>query len=349
MSQRYEDLPCPGCGEPLAAGEDIVTCPDCGAPQHRACWKHGEHCALSERHGKDFVWLPPETEEKAKVSAESEERLQSHINRWEEQAESEPDPDSPHFFCPNCGRKNKRGNLQCESCGYLFFAPNPKYPAVPGTQHVWIAGQNDPMYVSPEQDLGGANAGDLVLFIQRNARIYLHRFKRITEGFRRLFFNWAAFIFRGYWFLYRKMYGVAGLFFLASIGLFAFTAWQFYNHYDAQEILKLLPDRLEYIREEMSAFRLGSTFWQTVANVIKPYLPLIFGELALGTVAGFIADRVYYKKATQTVGTLRGANNDEADFQFATLREGGVVLFRSGAALVLMTVLRELIELVFAR
>ena len=34
---KYYGCPCEGCGEPLTLKDDIVVCPDCGAPYHRTC------------------------------------------------------------------------------------------------------------------------------------------------------------------------------------------------------------------------------------------------------------------------------------------------------------------------
>ena len=36
---KYYGCPCEGCGRPLTLKEDIVVCPDCGAPYHRTCYE----------------------------------------------------------------------------------------------------------------------------------------------------------------------------------------------------------------------------------------------------------------------------------------------------------------------
>ncbi len=36
---KYYGCPCEGCGRPLALQDDIVVCPDCGAPYHRTCYE----------------------------------------------------------------------------------------------------------------------------------------------------------------------------------------------------------------------------------------------------------------------------------------------------------------------
>ena len=36
---KYYGCPCEGCGKPLTLQDDIVVCPDCGAPYHRVCYE----------------------------------------------------------------------------------------------------------------------------------------------------------------------------------------------------------------------------------------------------------------------------------------------------------------------
>jgi len=350
----YENLPCPGCGEALAAGEDIVTCPDCGAPQHRECWLKDDRCALSERHGESFVWQPPALPEPERAG---ETPLQAHINRWEEQAscpsafQPEGQEAQPYFFCPNCGRKNQNGSMQCENCGYLFFAPTPNRPAVPGVPQVWISGPGDPMYVKPEQDLGGALAGDLALFIQRYARTYLYKFKQMALEGKRLFFNLAACVFRGYWFIFRKMYSLGLIFLLLTLALnalqtFLMTVTEAGRHY-----LAVYAQTQQAAQSAAEGVTVGEIFGPLLAAMLDSwYVTLSFtaAHIALGLAAGFIADRLYYKRAVQAVGALRRLKRDEADFQFAVLREGGVSVLHAVIAFMLMYLMRYFIARMFA-
>lgn len=41
---KYYGCPCEGCGRPLALTDDIVVCPDCGAPYHRECYEKLGRC-----------------------------------------------------------------------------------------------------------------------------------------------------------------------------------------------------------------------------------------------------------------------------------------------------------------
>ena len=37
-------IPCPVGGKPFTKDDDIVVCPVCGAPYHRACYQEAGHC-----------------------------------------------------------------------------------------------------------------------------------------------------------------------------------------------------------------------------------------------------------------------------------------------------------------
>ncbi|HAG12279.1 MAG TPA: hypothetical protein DCG49_00270 [Ruminococcus sp.] len=55
--QEYQGQPCPVCGEAFAEQDDIVTCPDCGTPYHRACWKQTGHCINTALHESGESWI----------------------------------------------------------------------------------------------------------------------------------------------------------------------------------------------------------------------------------------------------------------------------------------------------
>ncbi len=62
---KYENKQCPVCHEAMHEGEDIVVCPVCGTPQHRACYAKENKCAMESLHSIGFVYtgrLPGEPE-----------------------------------------------------------------------------------------------------------------------------------------------------------------------------------------------------------------------------------------------------------------------------------------------
>ncbi|MDD2362806.1 MAG: RING finger protein, partial [Oscillospiraceae bacterium] len=56
----YEGYVCPVCRKKFQEQEDIVACPDCGAPHHRSCWNQGGQCSYAEDHGTSRQWKRPE-------------------------------------------------------------------------------------------------------------------------------------------------------------------------------------------------------------------------------------------------------------------------------------------------
>ena len=56
---KYYGCPCEGCGRPLALTDDIVVCPDCGAPYHRECYEKLGRCIHTPAHGAGYEWTFP--------------------------------------------------------------------------------------------------------------------------------------------------------------------------------------------------------------------------------------------------------------------------------------------------
>lgn len=61
---RFENKLCPICRAPFTGDADVVVCPICGTPHHRACYLAKGHCGVEEYHAQGFSWngyLPDET------------------------------------------------------------------------------------------------------------------------------------------------------------------------------------------------------------------------------------------------------------------------------------------------
>ena len=66
----YKNEICKGCNQPIKEDDDIVVCPVCGTPQHRACWNENGDCANAYLHDEGFVWQksrPAEPQEQPKA------------------------------------------------------------------------------------------------------------------------------------------------------------------------------------------------------------------------------------------------------------------------------------------
>ena len=47
----YKGCKCASCHKVLKEGDDIVICPECGAPYHRECYAAEGRCVFSAKHG----------------------------------------------------------------------------------------------------------------------------------------------------------------------------------------------------------------------------------------------------------------------------------------------------------
>lgn len=198
----YEGLSCPSCQQPCLPSQDIVACPECGAPHHRDCWNEHGGCACAAAHGTDEQW----SREKAAIS-------------------SEPDPAengaADTRACPHCGNQNSPYAEVCAACGHPLTAQSwqsaepSSFPPPPpaGTFHEYApfrAYQHPCGGVRPTTVINGETAEDLATVVGPNTPYYLPRFERMGNGGRPLLWNWAAFLIPSYWSLHRKQYALGG-------------------------------------------------------------------------------------------------------------------------------------------
>ena len=188
----YEGQSCPVCGKAFAEKDDIVSCPECGAPHHRACWMSEGRCHFADRHGTPEQWSRNEQTEQPKP----------------EQPKSEP---TDGALCPHCGKVNPTFAEFCSRCGrplkvrewsgtsadssatYTpFHAPTPD------------AETNIPRNEAMDDD--GTTVGDVALAIGVNQQYYLPRFRKMYAENKPITWNWLAFLFPSPWLFLRKNY-----------------------------------------------------------------------------------------------------------------------------------------------
>lgn len=203
----YTGCKCPVCQQPFSDGDDVVVCPECGAPYHRACYQKNAGCLFADRHAPGFEWKPApgEMPNRETVSASQDE-----------------------IACPACGAMNPAGGLFCESCGAPLRAGGPRYapgsgPAASGPASYGPAAgpqgysytdaqQAAPGMLHPDEDLGGVKARDWAAFLGPNAGYYLMNFKRMAVTGQKLAISFSAFFFGPFYFFYRKMWLPAAIF-----------------------------------------------------------------------------------------------------------------------------------------
>lgn len=188
---RYASIDCPICNRPLDNGEEVVVCPDCGAPYHRSCIAETGGCIFPKLHEEGKSWESPKP-------VFDEKKLDKDVE----------------LRCPRCGTVNPPHGIFCQVCGHQLS------DAAAGAEE----GQDNPMGqgmpfhgiplnpyttpfggVAPDEEIDGVPAKDMAAFVGKNSHYFLPVFKQLSQSGRKLL-NWGAFFFQGGYFLYRKMY-----------------------------------------------------------------------------------------------------------------------------------------------
>lgn len=261
----YEGYICPVCKQKFKDSDDIVACPECGAPHHRACWNQEGHCHFIADHGTPRQWKRPEepsfpSEDFPAASGPSPAESPSSAQR--------PKGDGSVKYCTRCGQQNPEYAEFCSRCGQKLSAPDwssrggPTPPGQPphgdnnapfvgngNNNNAPYGGNNtpfggygeyspfhmpviDPYGGVPHDDkIQGVSAEELVTYVGGNSAYYVPRFFKMARTGSRTSWNWAALLFTPYWLLYRKNY-VSG-----SIVLFLLVLRDFIFFY----IFNILP------------------------------------------------------------------------------------------------------------
>lgn len=210
---NFKGCKCPVCQQPFNENDDIVVCPECGAPYHRDCYQKNNGCVFTDRHAPDFEWKPAPGESAPPAEGGHPE------------AENESTHEIP---CPVCGAMNSESALFCETCGAPMRKAAPNYggdPAqqgapsygpgsVPNPDPFSIAGLPPEAQVHPEEEMDGIKAKVWAEYLGPNSLWYLLNFKQMCVTGRKFALCFSAFLFGPFYFLYRKMW-------LPAIGLFA--------------------------------------------------------------------------------------------------------------------------------
>ncbi|MCQ2449466.1 MAG: DUF2628 domain-containing protein [Clostridia bacterium] len=176
MSFQYEGQKCPVCHAYLFEEDDIVCCPDCGAPHHRDCYGTIGHCALEDTHG-------------------TEQQYHTHTEEHQPVDSAEQTSNDEIARCQMCGEEYERTARSCPRCGAPNFAQMNGYGVFD-----FLGG------VPAELDLGeGVTADEAKRFVMANTTRYIPKFAEMKNG-KKTSWNWLAFLFPCGWFCSRKMY-----------------------------------------------------------------------------------------------------------------------------------------------
>lgn len=207
---EFTEYKCPVCDKQFKKGDDVVVCPECGAPHHRECYEKEGHCHFADKHGADFSFEKEQLEEA------------------EQQAEQ--DAKDGVVLCKRCGAENPKEMFYCCNCGAPLYGddksnpnfqqdqnngqPNPNFNQNQGMPPFGVPfGQANPQMASAFDPMAGMKsdeplvdditAGEAAKFIGKNTPYYLRIFSFINK-FKRADSIFPHFFYREYIFCTEK-------------------------------------------------------------------------------------------------------------------------------------------------
>ncbi len=205
---KYYGCPCEGCGKPLMLQDDIVVCPDCGAPYHRSCYEKLGVCIHKSAHASGYEWKFPYQDDELRT-------------------------------CPACGERTLRSEEKCRCCGAVL-PPEGQEPPSARTDsdedfdysqmyRQFESAVSDPEKQMFEEAFGkdarmdGISRQDWVDFIGPAAPSYLAAYSRMQLQKSKVSLSFSALFFGPFYFFYRKAWKPAFGFLAAELLLAAPT------------------------------------------------------------------------------------------------------------------------------
>ena len=305
---------CSVCSEAFREDDDIVVCPKCGAPYHRDCYAEKGKCIFPELHRSSKSWTEEFGTEKKEDVSDNSERI-----------------------CRVCGEKNPADAIVCSKCGTFLFGPEDMDRPQNNNEHDNFQNGNVPPFIfngfnvfdtfNPEtEDFDGVSGKELAEFTGNNPLYYLPLFLRLKKfGVSRI--NFAAFIFGGIWYLYRKQY-LKGIIitlitFLVSASSFVVSAlWSDKLFKAATEAIGSNPNYLEYL----SWSRQNCSVTEFILMYTPAFLEIVLFIISL--ICALRANRSYYNHCLTKIRQIKQKypDDDSQTRQERLIRAGGVNL-----------------------
>ena len=303
---KYYGCPCEGCGKPLTLRDDIVVCPDCGAPYHRDCYEKLGRCIHSAAHAAGYEWKFPYQE-------------------------------SELCTCPACGERTLRSEEHCRCCGAVLPPEGAEEPAdrsedsgeggfdyssfyrqfqETGTPSADPMKQAYEAAFGKEEVMDGIPCADWASYIGPASPAYMNTYCRMQLAHSKVSMSFSALLFGPFYFFYRK-------------------AWKPAFGFLAAELLLAVPTLLQLMQIT------GSTMAPALSDSTMVLLARICSALSflLMVVRGMYGKWLYRKSAAEKIKRIRAEFPDAAQRKAVLAAQGGVSIAAVfGCFLLLMVV-----------
>ncbi len=210
---NYVGKICPFCKTAFNEDDEIVVCSNCDMPHHKDCWIENQGCTTFGCMGT------------IKAADNSSNTVTATEMSYDEQGSSS------HVFCTKCGTQNSSDYAFCSKCGnalratssapvytqanpantnpyaYTQQSYNPQPTYTPYQQNNYYNQNNTYGQQSYYAQSNGAVDADVAALVGTKQEYYIPKFQQMKAQNKKTTWNWVAFFFTPYWFMYRKMYG----------------------------------------------------------------------------------------------------------------------------------------------
>lgn len=297
MSAEKDKKSCSVCHAYLFEEDDVVYCPECGAPHHRECYSKIGHCALEEFHGTEQQYDKLREKEIKDFEKSTE---QANVNQKSKFYET--------ITCPKCENTYPAIINRCPRCGMVNPENNPSFVNTPPFIMFDLLGG-----VPKDMDLGdGVTADEAKQFVINNTHRYIPKFAAMKMG-RKISWNWLAFLFPGAWYLSRKMYlkGIFTTMLLVAFSLLSIPLLNSISYGDISSAQNLYATQ-NFVASAMQNAELP--------HLILAAAGFVF-EIILRFFTGMFGDLQYRNHTISTINEIK-SNSDNVTEDFR--KKGGV-------------------------
>ncbi|MFT3952233.1 MAG: RING finger protein [Oscillospiraceae bacterium] len=289
---------CIYCNEVFQPDADIVVCPECGTPYHRACYEEEGACINDDLHESGMSWN----------ALHSDRRVVS----------------DDVMKCPRCGTENPPAGIFCKSCGLPLGQSDDARPFNEANQ---TSGQQpnpsqfdtskaafDPLLggdsLSPETEIDGIKVREFGDYIGPNRLYFLSIFLRYAKFGAKLSINFGAMLFPFIYPFYRKMYKPGVILLLLSALLYVPQLLYILQHPE------YVPSGITLPASRNFSFINSELFYRILMAASMCVYGIMF-------VSATNANKWYYAQAKKTIRSIKEKCTDEAQCRTEIARRGG--------------------------
>lgn len=277
---------CIVCGKSFTEDDDIVICPHCGTPHHRECYNQLGHCANQSRHRENYEYKPSDT---GSDSAEQTEQLDEPQEQQNSAYFYSPDNSGDTVICKKCGAVNDNNTAFCSECGERLengFASAGRAASAFSTPFN--------QFSDSDEVIDGKSVSDISAVIGTNSKRFVDKFRKN----RKVSWNWGAFIFSGYYFMFRKMYKEGAIVIAIKLAVTLFVQGAYSESISG--FTNLFSSVMSAISDGKDISAVPNKLINKLMESYEALLPMVLiiaaASFVIAVICGLFADALYRKK-----------------------------------------------------